>query len=186
MRITEKLLLAILAQLFASSALADSYQHGKSTDSELAGGGSFNVISTGYLPGVKDGESYEVSGRGGDHGEFTLTYNVDNGSGSTVNPALAAFFYHQGNTYYYIDEYMLAISNYNEAIYLRPNYAEAYYFRGLAYFRNGAFERALTDFQTALSKNSFSVSVSKLNTDARQKIIEVELKISETTDSQSQ
>jgi tetratricopeptide (TPR) repeat protein len=151
MRLTGKLLLAILAQWGATSALADS----------------------------------RISGPAGENGPSVLAYNMDNGSGSMINPTLAAFFYHRGNTYYILDEYPHAISNYNEAIDLRPNYAEAYYFRGLAYYRGGAFKRALADFRTALSKNSFSISASKLNTDARQKILEVELKISEIADPQT-
>jgi len=147
MHLTGKLLLAVLAQYGATSALADNMA--------------------------------------GETGRSVLAYNLDSGSGPTANPTLAAFFYHRGNTYYFLDEYPHAISNYNEAIDLRPNYAEAYYFRGLAYYRGGAFKRALADFRTALSKNSFSISAGNLNTDARQKILEVELKISEIADPES-
>jgi tetratricopeptide (TPR) repeat protein len=170
MHFTGKLLLAIVAQWGATSALANSY----------AGCESISCFTN-----LTEGGGYRIPGPAGESGESVLASNMDNGSGPTINPTLAAFFYHRGNTYYFLDEFPHAISNYDEAISLRPNYAEAYYFRGLAYYRNGAFERALADFRTALSKNSFSISASELNTDARQKILEVELKISEIADPQT-
>ena len=42
-----------------------------------------------------------------------------------------------------------AIVDYNQAIQLNPNYANAYYNRGLAYQQLGENQRALADFREA-------------------------------------
>ncbi len=156
MRATAILPLIILAQLSAPSVLAGKYNDFKGVNFYLGSGGSGGVIS--------------VANKVGEGREFA------------INPKVAEFYYHQGKTYYYLSEYHSAITNYNEAISLRPNYAEAYYYRGLAYDRKGLFKKALADLRAALSKNAFSVSINKWNDDARKKISELEMKISEVAE----
>jgi len=46
--------------------------------------------------------------------------------------------------------YEPAIENFSQAIRLNPNYANAYFGRGLAYYGKRLFDKALTDFESAL------------------------------------
>ena len=46
-------------------------------------------------------------------------------------------------------EFELAIKDYSKAIELRPNYANAYYYRGGAFLRLGEREKAESDLTTA-------------------------------------
>ena len=46
-----------------------------------------------------------------------------------------------------------AIADYNQAILLNPNYAEAYYNRGVAYDDLGEYQKAITDYNQAIRLN---------------------------------
>ena len=55
-------------------------------------------------------------------------------------------------------EFELAIKDYSKAIELRPNYADAYYYRGGAFLRLGERERAESDLTTARNMGSESIT----------------------------
>ena len=46
-----------------------------------------------------------------------------------------------------------AIEDFNKAIDLKPDYAKAYYNRGIAYGDKGDFDRAIEDFNKAIDLN---------------------------------
>jgi tetratricopeptide (TPR) repeat protein len=52
--------------------------------------------------------------------------------------------------YYYKNDYDRAISDFNEAIRLDPNFAMAYYNRGNAYFFKEDYKRAIADWESTL------------------------------------
>src|SRR5215470_14094356 len=56
----------------------------------------------------------------------------------------------RGEQYYEKGEYNRAIQDFNEAIRLKPELADAFYDRGLAYGMKGDLERALQDFSESI------------------------------------
>jgi tetratricopeptide (TPR) repeat protein len=102
------------------------------------------------------------------------------------NSKLAEYYYYRGNVYYHMDKYDDAITDYDLAIKLRRNYADAYYNRGLAFDGKGLLQQALGDLRKALTCNAFSISASKWTGNARAKIIEIETKLSEAGNLQAQ
>ncbi len=56
----------------------------------------------------------------------------------------------EGNVYFNVGQFALAIDRYTQAIELDPALAAAYYNRANAYTRSGDFERALADYNRAL------------------------------------
>ena len=59
----------------------------------------------------------------------------------------------RGQVYDSKDEYELAIKDYNQAIQLNPNKAEAYNYRGIVYGKNGNLNLAIKDFNKAIQLN---------------------------------
>lgn len=101
------------------------------------------------------------------------------------NSKLAEYYYHRGNVYYHMDKYDDAIRDYDLAIKLRRNYADAYYNRGLAFDGKGLLRQALGDLRKALTSNAFSLSASPWAGEARARIIEIETKLSEAANRQA-
>lgn len=56
----------------------------------------------------------------------------------------------EGNVYFNVGQFALAIDRYTQAIALDPGLASAYYNRANAYTRSGEFDRALADYNRAL------------------------------------
>ena len=65
----------------------------------------------------------------------------------------AAQFFLKGNLQLGKREYTEAIRYYDEAIKKKPDFADAYNNRGLAYYRNGDRERALADYAQAIQQD---------------------------------
>ena len=57
----------------------------------------------------------------------------------------------RGNTYAHEGQYDKAIEEYNTAISINPNHADAYSNRGIAYGMKGQHDKAIEDFNTAIS-----------------------------------
>lgn len=62
----------------------------------------------------------------------------------------AEFYLQRGENFAGLHEYDRAIADYNMAIQLKPDYAEAYNDRGFAYYLKGNGERAIADFTRAI------------------------------------
>ena len=107
-------------------------------------------------------------------------------SAETLNPKMAEFYYYRGTVYYHMDKYDDAITDYDLAIRLRRNYADAYYNRGLAFDGKGLLRQALGDLRKALTCNAFSISASPWTGAARAKIIEIQTKLSASENRQAQ
>jgi tetratricopeptide (TPR) repeat protein len=99
-------------------------------------------------------------------------------SAEFMNPKLAVFYYYRATVHYYMDRFDDAISDYDLAIRLRRNYADAYYNRGLALAGKGLLRQALGDIRKALTCNAFAIPASPWTNEARAKISEIETKLS--------
>ena len=99
---------------------------------------------------------------------------------------MAVFYYYRATVHYYMDRYDDAISDYDLAIRLRRNYADAYFNRGLAYSGKGLLRQALGDLRKALAFNAFSLPAGKWTEEARSKVAEIETKLFETENLQAQ
>ena len=107
-------------------------------------------------------------------------------SAEILNPKMAVFYYYRATVHYYMDRYDDAITDYDLAIRLRRNYADAYYNRGLAYGGKGLLRQALGDLRKALTCNAFALPASKWTDEARAKISDIEAKLFETENLQAQ
>jgi tetratricopeptide (TPR) repeat protein len=60
-------------------------------------------------------------------------------------------YFDRGLAYWFGGSFDNAITDFNMAISLRPNYSGAYTFRGSAYLRKGSYDNAINDETTAIS-----------------------------------
>ena len=74
-------------------------------------------------------------------------------SGRLSNKQLATAYVGRGICLHRLEEYALAVVDYDQAIRLEPKYARAYYQRGRAFKLMGRLERAVEDFSTAIRLN---------------------------------
>jgi tetratricopeptide (TPR) repeat protein/S1-C subfamily serine protease len=65
----------------------------------------------------------------------------------------AAWYSNRGNLYSDLQKYELALSDYNKAININPNYAKAYLNRGNLYHNQQKYELALADYNKAIKIN---------------------------------
>jgi tetratricopeptide (TPR) repeat protein len=107
-------------------------------------------------------------------------------SAEILNPQMAEFYYYRGTVRYYMDKYDDAITDFDLAIRLRRNYADAYYNRGMAFDGKGLLKQALGDLRKAVSYNAFTLSSHTWVSQARNKIAEIESKLSKAANRQAQ
>jgi Flp pilus assembly protein TadD len=79
---------------------------------------------------------------------FTISLMAGSSQGGTEKDA--KLYISQGKNLIINKKYYLAIEILDQAIQLDPNYALAYNYRGVAYFRSKSFEKALADFNKAI------------------------------------
>jgi tetratricopeptide (TPR) repeat protein len=72
-------------------------------------------------------------------------------SGRETTANLAVAFYSRGTAYYEKGRYGRAIREYDEAIRLKPDFAEAFNSRGAAYHAKGQYNLAIGDYDQAIS-----------------------------------
>ncbi len=86
------------------------------------------------------------------HNEKAVTYlhsaQAAASGSSSINPAETYFFI--GDISLFKDDYDHAIADYTQAIQLKPDYAEAYDSRGLAYGRKRELDLAIADYDQAI------------------------------------
>ena len=63
---------------------------------------------------------------------------------------VAATYFYRGNAYADKGEYDKAIEDFDQAIALQPDLAEACYNRGIAYYYKGEYDRAIEDYDQAI------------------------------------
>lgn len=63
------------------------------------------------------------------------------------------YYYNRGVAYDNLGQYKPAIKDYNKAIFLKPDYAEAFYNRGTINNTIGQYQRAIEDFNEAIRFN---------------------------------
>src|SRR5499426_2124525 len=74
-------------------------------------------------------------------------------SGQLSGKGLAFAFYKRANGYYERGQYDRAIEDYNQAIRLNPNHANAFSNRGATYARKGEYDRAIESYDEAIRLN---------------------------------
>jgi tetratricopeptide (TPR) repeat protein len=74
-------------------------------------------------------------------------------SGRATGPNLAIFFSNRGTWYGHKGQNDRALQDYNQAIRLKPDYADAYFNRGYTYFLKGQIDRAIQDYDQAIRIN---------------------------------
>ena len=101
--------------------------------------------------GLDDGSAGLTAAQHGDYDEAIRLFSAALASGelSPRNGMLA--YNNRGNAYQDKGNYRRAIADYNIAIRLKPDYAQAYYSRGRAQFALGEFAAAITDFARSVS-----------------------------------
>jgi tetratricopeptide (TPR) repeat protein len=69
------------------------------------------------------------------------------------NPEFAPLYYNRGNAWYDKAEYLNAINDYNNALFLKPDMEPGYFNRGMAYFLLRQYKAAAEDFANTLKHN---------------------------------
>lgn len=69
---------------------------------------------------------------------------------TTLIQSTHLFHYYRANAHAALSNWDKAIADYDAAIRLRPNFGEAFYGRGLAYFSLGRYEVAIRNFNAAM------------------------------------
>ena len=101
--------------------------------------------------GLDDGSAGLAAAQRGDYDEAIRLFSAAL-AGGDLSPANGMLAYHnRGNAYQDKGNYGRAITDYNFAIRLKPDYAQAYYSRGRAQFALGAFDAAITDFARSIA-----------------------------------
>ncbi len=81
----------------------------------------------------------------------SLTRCINEGNLTIANMARA--YYDRGNAYERRGQYDLAIKDYDEVIYLDPEYAAAYLNRGNAYQGKGGYDQAIQDYDEIIHRS---------------------------------
>src|SRR5580704_15041819 len=76
-------------------------------------------------------------------------------SGQELPATLSIIHYNLGASFQEKKQYDAALKNFDEAIRLNPNFAQALNGRGAAYLEAGNYAKAIQDFSTAVQLNSF-------------------------------
>jgi tetratricopeptide (TPR) repeat protein len=74
-------------------------------------------------------------------------------SGRQTQQNLSVVFYNRGNAYFRKGQLHRAIADYDQAIRLNPNYAEAFNYRATTYHTMGQTDRAIEDLDQAIRLN---------------------------------
>jgi len=77
--------------------------------------------------------------------DFSKSIEIDPSGATTHN-----YYYYRANAYYALKMDANAIKDFNQAIARKPDFAEAYYYRGLCNFYQGQKDTALADLNKAL------------------------------------
>ena len=100
--------------------------------------------------GLDDAKAGLAAAQRGEYDQALRLYSSALAAGdmSPFNVMLA--YHNRGNTYQSKGDYERAIGEYDTAIKLRPDYAEAWFARGRAHFALAQFAAAITDFRQSL------------------------------------
>ncbi len=100
--------------------------------------------------GVADFQDAIAAQWKGDLDEALALYSKALQEGELSHKQLSIGAYNRGIIYLSKQKYSLAIADFDTAIWLRPNYADAFHNRGLAHSRAGRYDQAIRDFEEAL------------------------------------
>jgi tetratricopeptide (TPR) repeat protein len=100
--------------------------------------------------GVTDFQDAIAAQWKGDLDEALTLYTKALKKGDLSHKQLSIGAYNRGIIYLSKQKYNLAISDFDTAIWLRPNYADAFHNRGLAFSRSGRYDRSIEDFDAAI------------------------------------
>ena len=66
-------------------------------------------------------------------------------------PKNAVIYNNRGTAYHSLGQHQLAVNDYDKAVALKKDYADAYNNRGVAYYSLGKYDKAIEDFNKAIS-----------------------------------
>ena len=112
---------------------------------------AFVPLECAFARGLDDAGAAMIAAQHGDYDQAIrlLTSAIAAGDLSPQNTMLA--YHNRGNAYQDKADYAHAIADYDAAIKLKPDYANAWYARGRARFAMGQFPAAATDFVKSAS-----------------------------------
>jgi lipoprotein NlpI len=110
----------------------------------------FAGVGVAHASGLDEANAGLAAAQRGDDDEALRLYSAALAAGD-LSPFNVMLSYHnRGNTYQDKGDYQRAIAEYDIAIQLQPDYAEAYFGRGRARFALGKFADAVMDFAQSL------------------------------------